>query len=85
MVGMSESGICNLIRRGTLRAVGLDGRWLIPATAIEDKLGVQLDANIAPTPRPTLPTPLRRESPGGVGSTGPGHTSRSWPHDARRW
>ena len=47
MVGTSESGICNLIRRGTLRAVGLDGRWLIPATAIEDKLGIQLDANIA--------------------------------------
>ena len=62
MVGMSESGIRNLIRRGTLRAVRLDGRWLIPATAIEDKLGVQLDANIAPTPRPTLPTPLRREA-----------------------
>jgi excisionase family DNA binding protein len=47
MVGMSESGIRNLIRRGTLRAVRLDGRWLIPATAIEDKLGVQLDAGIA--------------------------------------
>ena len=47
MVGMSESGIRNLIRRGTLRAVRLDGLWLIPATAIEDKLGVQLDANIA--------------------------------------
>jgi excisionase family DNA binding protein len=47
MVGMSESGIRNLIRRGTLRAVRLDGRWLIPAAAIEDKLGIQLDANIA--------------------------------------
>jgi excisionase family DNA binding protein len=47
MVGMSESGIRNLIRRGTLHAVRLDGRWLIPATAIEDKLGVQLDAGIA--------------------------------------
>ena len=47
MVGMSESGIRNLIKRGTLRAVRLDGRWLIPATAIEDKLGVQLDASIA--------------------------------------
>jgi excisionase family DNA binding protein len=47
MVGMSESGIRNLIRRGTLRAVRLDGRWLIPGTAIEDKLGVQLDASIA--------------------------------------
>jgi excisionase family DNA binding protein len=45
MVGMSESGIRNLIRRGTLRAVRLDGRWLIPATAIEDKLGVQLDGS----------------------------------------
>jgi hypothetical protein len=47
MVGMSESGIRNLIRGGTLRAVGLDGRWLISATAIEDKHGIQLDANIA--------------------------------------
>jgi excisionase family DNA binding protein len=47
MVGMSESGVRNLIRRGTLRAVQLDGRWLIPATAIEDKLGVRLDASTA--------------------------------------
>jgi excisionase family DNA binding protein len=47
MVGMSESGVRNLIRRGTLRAVQLDGRWLVPAAAIEDKLGVQLDANTA--------------------------------------
>jgi excisionase family DNA binding protein len=47
MVGMSESGIRNLIRRGTLRAVRLDGRWLIPAAAIEDKLDVHLDASIA--------------------------------------
>jgi excisionase family DNA binding protein len=45
MVGMSESGVRNLIKRGTLRAVQLDGRWLIPAAAIEDKLGVQLDAS----------------------------------------
>jgi hypothetical protein len=45
MVGMSESGVRNLIRRGRLRAVRLDGRWLIPATAIEDKLGVRLDAS----------------------------------------
>jgi hypothetical protein len=29
---------------GTVR---LDGRWLIPAAAIEDKLGVQLGASIA--------------------------------------
>jgi hypothetical protein len=27
--------------------VQLDGRWLIPATAIEDKLGIQLDASTA--------------------------------------
>jgi excisionase family DNA binding protein len=46
MVGMSESGIRNLIRRGTLREVRLDGRWLIPTTAIEDKLGAQLDTSI---------------------------------------
>jgi len=42
---MSESGIRNLIKRGTLRAVQLDGRWLIPATVIEDKLGIRLDAS----------------------------------------
>jgi excisionase family DNA binding protein len=47
MVGMSESGVRNLIKRGTLRAVQLDGRWLIPAAAIEDKLGVSLDARPA--------------------------------------
>ena len=47
MVGMSESGVRNLIRRGTLRAVQLDGRWLIPAGVIEDKLGVSLDARPA--------------------------------------
>ena len=47
MVGMSESGVRNLIRRGTLRAVQLDGRWLIPAAVIEDKLGVSLDARPA--------------------------------------
>jgi excisionase family DNA binding protein len=47
MVGMSESGVRNLIRRGRLRAVQLDGRWLIPATVIEDTLGVQLDAGVA--------------------------------------
>ena len=45
MLGMSESGVRNLIRRGTLRAVQLDGRWLIPATAIEDRLGVPLDVS----------------------------------------
>ncbi|HEY5985661.1 MAG TPA: helix-turn-helix domain-containing protein [Streptosporangiaceae bacterium] len=42
MVGMSEAGVRNMIRRGTLRAVRWDGRWLIPATAIEEKLGVRL-------------------------------------------
>jgi excisionase family DNA binding protein len=47
MVGMSESGVRNLIRRGRLRAVQLDGRWLIPATVIEDTLGVQLDTSVA--------------------------------------
>jgi excisionase family DNA binding protein len=60
MVGMSESGVRNLIRRGTLRAVRLDGRWLIPATAIEDKLGVQLDANIAVDATADAAQPLRR-------------------------
>ena len=58
MVGMSESGVRNLIRRGTLRAVQLDGRWLIPAAAIEDKLGVQLDPSRAPDAAPdTAQTP----------------------------
>jgi excisionase family DNA binding protein len=58
MVGMSESGVRNLIRRGTLRAVQLDGRWLIPAAAIEDKLGIQLDASIAVDAAPNaLQTP----------------------------
>jgi excisionase family DNA binding protein len=51
MVGMSESGVRNLIKRGTLRAVQLDGRWLIPAAAIEDKLSVSLDASPPPTLR----------------------------------
>jgi excisionase family DNA binding protein len=60
MVGMSESGVRNLIRRGTLRAVQLDGRWLIPAAAIEDKLGVQLDASSPADAAPTLRKPLRR-------------------------
>ena len=52
MVGMSESGVRNLIRRGTLRAVQLDGRWLIPAAVIENKLGVQLDASTSPDAGP---------------------------------
>ncbi len=45
MVGMSESGVRNMIRRGTLHAVRWDGRWLIPASVIEEKLGVQFDSN----------------------------------------
>ena len=52
MVGMSESGVRNLIRRGRLRAVQLDGRWLIPAAAIEDTIGVQLDASTASAAAP---------------------------------
>jgi excisionase family DNA binding protein len=52
MVGLSESGVRNLIRRGTLRAVQLDGRWLIPAVAIEDKLGIQLDTSPPSDPVP---------------------------------
>ena len=47
MVGMSESGVRNLIKRGTLRAVQLDGRWLIPAAVIENKLGISLDVRPA--------------------------------------
>jgi Helix-turn-helix domain len=56
MVGMSESGVRNLIRRGTLRAVQLDGRWLVPAAVIEDKLGIQLDAS---PPSDTAPEAAR--------------------------
>jgi hypothetical protein len=44
----------NLVRRATLRAVRLAGRWLIPVPAIEDKLGVRLavdaTADAAQTP-----------------------------------
>jgi excisionase family DNA binding protein len=54
MVGMSESGVRNLIRRGTLRAVQLDGRWLVPAAVIEDKLGIQLDASPPPDTAPQV-------------------------------
>jgi hypothetical protein len=39
MTGVSESGIRNLIRRGTLRAVQWDGRWLVPASVIEETFG----------------------------------------------
>src|SRR6266498_788093 len=45
MVGMSKSGVRNMIRRGTLRAVRWDGRWLVPASAIEEKLGVRFDSD----------------------------------------
>ncbi|SRR6266545_1590189 len=46
MTGVSESGIRNLIRRGTLRAVQWDGRWLVPASVLEETFGP-----IAPTGR----------------------------------
>jgi hypothetical protein len=35
----------------------LDGRWLIPAAAIEDKLGVQHDASIAVDAPPSCRRP----------------------------
>ncbi len=77
VVGMSESGVRNLIRRRTLRAVQLDGRWLIPAAAIEDKLGIQLDANPPADTRPRGRADLRVDNgPGGVGSTSPGQASK---------
>jgi excisionase family DNA binding protein len=63
MVGMSESGVRNLIKRGTLRAIQLDGRWLIPAAVIEDKLGVSLDAR--PAPEAASIRPSDQPSPGG--------------------
>jgi excisionase family DNA binding protein len=42
MVGMSESGIRNLIRGGQLRAVRWGERWLVPVSAIEELLGEPL-------------------------------------------
>ena len=47
MVGMSESGVRNLIKRGALRAVQLDGRWLIPAAVIEDIYSVPAPPGVA--------------------------------------
>lgn len=41
MTGLSESGVRNLIRRGTLRAVRLDGRWLVPARVLEETFGLE--------------------------------------------
>ena len=38
LIGVSESGVRNLIKRGTLRAVRLDGRWIIPARVLEELL-----------------------------------------------
>jgi excisionase family DNA binding protein len=64
MVGMSESGVRNLIKRGTLRAVQLDGRWLIPAAVIEDKLGVSLDARSA-SDAPSIRPMTGQPPPGG--------------------
>jgi hypothetical protein len=63
MVGMSESGVRNLIKRGTLRAVQLDGRWLVPAAVIEDKLGVSLDAR--PASDATSTRPMNGQPPPG--------------------
>ena len=49
MVGMSESGVRNLIRRGSLRAVRWDGSWLIPADAVKEKLAASAgNENAAP-------------------------------------
>src|SRR5215216_111735 len=50
MVGMSESGVRNLIKRGTLRAVQLDGRWLfrLPSSRTNSASGSM------PSPPPTL-------------------------------
>ena len=64
MVGMSESGVCNRIKRGTLHAVQLDGRWLIPAAVIEDKLGVSLDARSA-SDAPSIRPMTGQPPPGG--------------------
>ena len=65
MVGMSESGVRNLIKRGTLRAVQLDGRWLIPAAVIEDKLGVSLDARPASDAASSIRHMTGQPPPGG--------------------
>ena len=49
MVGMSESGVRNLIKRGSLRAVRWDGSWLIPADAVKEKLtAASTDESAAP-------------------------------------
>jgi len=56
-------GVRNLIKRGTLRAVQLDGRWLIPAAVIEDKLGVSLDAR--PTSDAASIRPITGQPPPG--------------------
>jgi helix-turn-helix protein len=41
MTGLSESGVRNLIKRGTLRAVRWDGRWLIPARVLEQMFEIE--------------------------------------------
>ena len=64
MVGMSESAVRNPVKRGTLRAVQLDGRWLVPAAVIEDELGVSLDAR-AGLRRGVDPPPPWPATPGG--------------------
>jgi excisionase family DNA binding protein len=50
MTGLSESGVRNLIKRGTLRAVRWDGRWLIPARVLEEifEIGVPERREVRP-------------------------------------
>ena len=57
MVGMSESGVRNLIKRGSLRAVRWDGSWLIPADAVKEKLDAPAtDESTAPVHRAEVAT-----------------------------
>jgi Helix-turn-helix domain len=57
MTGVSESGVRNLIYRGSLKAVRWDGRWLVPAHVLETYFGVQLAESTAPvSPTDESPT-----------------------------
>jgi hypothetical protein len=57
MTGVSESGVRNLIYRGSLKAIRWDGRWLVPAHVLETYFGVQLAESTAPvSPTDESPT-----------------------------
>ena len=58
MTGVSESGVRNLIYRGSLKAVRWDGRWLVPAHVLETYFGVQLTESTPPV-SPTEESPTQ--------------------------